>query len=92
MSNSDKKLSISFDPKINSPTLYKYFLITSSEEGLRIDFAKEKEKKHEISLEVKESISISADEMLRFAVEIIHGLADYESKYQNGKGLSFPKD
>ena len=45
MSNSDKKLSISFDPKINSPTLYKYFLITSSEEGLRIDFATSNEKK-----------------------------------------------
>ena len=48
-------------------------------------------KKHEISLEVKESIAISADEMLHFAVEIIHGLADYESKYHNGKGLSLPK-
>lgn len=91
MSNGDKKLSISLDPKINSPTFYKYFLIASSEEGLRIDFATANEKKDEITLEVKESIAISADEMLSFAVDIIHELTNYENKYHNGKGLPLPK-
>lgn len=90
MSNK-KKLSISIDPKVNSPTLYHYFLVTSSEEGLRIDFAMADEKKEEITLNVKESIAISADQMLQFSVEIIRELMNYEEKYHNGKGFSLPK-
>lgn len=87
MSDKEKKFSISIEPKVNSPTFYDYFLVTSSEEGLRIDFASANENRDEINLKVRESIAVSADQMLRFALDIIRELTHYESKYHNGKGL-----
>lgn len=91
MSNKEKKLSISVDPKVKSSTFYHYFLVTSTEDGLRIDLAVADEKKDEINLSVQDSVAISADQMLQFAVEIIRELANYESKYHNGKGFSLPE-
>lgn len=91
MSGKEKKFSISIDPKVNSPTFYDYFLVRSSEEGLRIDFALANENKDEINLKVRESIAVSADQMLQFAVEVIRELTYYESKYHNGKGIPRPE-
>ena len=91
MSSKEKKFSISVDPKVKSSTFYQYFLVTSTEEGLRIDLAVADEKKDEINLSVKDSIAISADQMLQFTVEIIRELVDYENRYHNGKGFSLPK-
>ena len=86
-----KKISVSVDPDVSSPQTYHFFLVQTTEDALRIDLAETEENTDEIKVNVKESISISADAMLKFAFDIVNELITYEEKYHNNKGLSLPE-
>ena len=85
-----KKISVSIESLSKSSKPYAYFLVQSTEDSLRIDLAEKHEGDDEIEVVVKESIAISADAMLRFTLDIIKELVNYEKKYNNGKGLPEP--
>lgn len=82
-----KKLSLSIESDITEPTLYHDFLIRSSEDALFIDFAKREESTSEVTIKVKESVAIPADQMKTFMLRILKELIVYEKKYKNGKGF-----
>ena len=87
-----KKISVSIESLPKPPQPYAYFLVQSTKDALRIDLAEKYEENDEIKVIVKESIAISADEMLRFTLDIINELINYEKKYNNGKGLPAPNE
>ena len=92
MPNGEKKrISVSIAPELNEPKVYRNFLVHSEEDALRIDLAERTETEDQIEITVKESIAIHADEMLKFALDILNELIEYENKYKNQKGLSIPE-
>ncbi|MBQ3199748.1 MAG: hypothetical protein IJB67_05235 [Firmicutes bacterium] len=76
----------------DTPSKYDYFLMSNSEEGLRIDFAQSNESnKNKLELIVKQSVVVPADKMLSFCSDVIQSLIEYENAYNNGKGLRLPE-
>lgn len=86
-----KKFTLQVNSNPDDPTIYSDFLVRSSEKALYIDFAERRENKDEVIIEVKKTIAIPADKMLDFMARILSEMINYETKYQNGKGIRFPK-
>lgn len=82
-----KSLSVTLEKAAESPVVYDYFLLKTSEAGLEVDLAQKRETKDKIELIVKQSFAISADKMLEFCLDVFQTLQKYEETYNNGKGI-----
>lgn len=82
-----KDIHITIEGNAENPEVYNTFLFKTTEKALEVDLAIKDEQEEKIELVIKQSFSIDSDYMLRFCVELLMALQDYEKKYNNGKGL-----
>jgi len=93
MSNKkDKKFSLSIEPEAKFGQTYNLFLVSTTEDSMQIDFASKNETPKEIHVNIRNSVSIPADQMKEFLYDILQAMIEYENEYHNGKGFSVPSE
>ena len=88
-----KKFELTVLPEADDPSEFSLFMFDHSESGsnLLIQFANSYETDDKINITVGANISIPANRMRSFLLELIKAMNEYEKEFNNGLGISLPE-